>query len=1640
MKKLLALFILAILVVVACEKAEPDNNKNENGKPGNKVENITIPSTVDTTPTVTEGKDTVKVQFTAVASWTASIINTKADNWCTVYPTSGPAGNVEIEIKVQENTTPDERSATINIVSGETTKSITVTQKQKDALTITESSMEVPAEGGEVSIEVKANVSFKHSVDADAASWIKYINTKALKTSNMIFDIKENEDLDSRQGCIYVTDGTLTDTITIYQAGGKPFIVLGKNEVSLEPDGGSFDIEVRHNVDAILEPVFPKGVTPWFDEIESKAASTNKFSFVADENTTYSSRTAMIIALNRDASVADTVYVTQKQNNAIILGNDQYYLSSKGGEFKIKIQSNVRATAEPVFPANVTPWFENAGTKALTDSTYLFIAQENTAIEPRTAHIVFKNTETNITDTVSVTQYQKGLVIGEKAFTIEMQGGNLKVDLAENASVQVKYESNGTGGWIDASVANKQCILNIAQNESYDSRSAFVLLNNADNSIKDTIQITQKQTNAIILGDKECYLKYSGGDFTIRVQSNVTATAKPVFPESVQPWFAASETKALTESTFTFTAEENNSSQPRSAKIVFLNTESSVSDTLTVTQYQKGLILGEKVVNVNAAASNYTINFIENARFSKSFEIEGNNGWIEAQVDGKKGVLNILRNDTYDKRALGLIFSNLDNTITDTLKVYQAQNDTLMIDVNDTLRTLDSREQVITVKVDNNIDLTSSVQCESGDWIHKVETKGLKTTSFDFLIDENTGETQRKGYITFASMDSTIKQTLTLVQNPAYEMEISCADTLYFVWDEAINKGYPKTDIYVSCEVPVSYSTENKWFTVETMESGIENEYVYSVFAYNPNEKLEPNVGQLYFYNDEYNLRDTVTLIRPGKNQFELDVEYEGDDYYTHTLRYSTSEQELRIPIRRNTDFNFTVSSEGDWFKEGDHIIHTLYPYIRNACYDTLVFNIAENTKFERTAVITFEYENSYGGNYEYELNIVQAGSDVQIAVEIKGTEIQTPGISYEDLRRYTNIKVSGSMSSDEFCAFFSPNDKVYWSAKILNLHDLDITDDRIYCNIYAVSSNVSSNATTKVVIDSSTPAFASCFERLEELYLPQSVKELESTAFSVLRSLKVLEFGENSEVEKIQGGQGTNSIGSARLKGAFNNCDELERVVLPASLKELWGGAFSECDKLRELSFEKCTQMSTIMAWAKITNNNTGFWSPSNPEGVVGNLGMFAYIPGITSFVVPECVKIIGPKAFYGSYLTEITIGDHVETIYPGAFEGCNLTKINSSKYSPDGVSIVVGGRLIYVSKELEEYTLPESVTCFADNVFEGVKFRKIVLNDNITELPKAAFTHCTDLEEVVLSKNLKHIPYRCFFYCTKLKNLTIPESVETIGEEAFCYSSLSGDIVLGNNLHSIGEEAFSCTNITSITVPETCTVIGSGFVADCRQLEKVILPSEIDIENSSTNSWFSGSVKLTSVTLPKNIDDIGGSMFSGCTSLTEVTIPSSVKSIQQYAFYGCSSLKQITIPEQVTLIGEVAFKNCTLIESMVIPSSVEHISANAFYGCSALKTITLNEGLKYFDSSCFSGCPIETITIPSTVTYLTSVRPFYMTTIKTVYCKTVVPPELGTGMSDGYYPEYMPVIYVPAEAVEAYKAARNWSSVASKIQGYNF
>ena len=67
-----------------------------------------------------------------------------------------------------------------------------------------------------------------------------------------------------------------------------------------------------------------------------------------------------------------------------------------------------------------------------------------------------------------------------------------------------------------------------------------------------------------------------------------------------------------------------------------------------------------------------------------------------------------------------------------------------------------------------------------------------------------------------------------------------------------------------------------------------------------------------------------------------------------------------------------------------------------------------------------------------------------------------------------------------------------------------------------------------------------------------------------------------------------------------------------------------------------------------------------------------------------------------------------------------------------------------------------------------------------------------------------------------------------------------------------------------------------------------------------------------LYSVTIPNSVTNIGDEAFYECNKLTSVTIPNSVTNIGEYAFYSCDDLTSVTIPNNVTNIGKYAFDNC--------------------------------------------------------------------------------------------------------------------------------
>ena len=206
-------------------------------------------------------------------------------------------------------------------------------------------------------------------------------------------------------------------------------------------------------------------------------------------------------------------------------------------------------------------------------------------------------------------------------------------------------------------------------------------------------------------------------------------------------------------------------------------------------------------------------------------------------------------------------------------------------------------------------------------------------------------------------------------------------------------------------------------------------------------------------------------------------------------------------------------------------------------------------------------------------------------------------------------------------------------------------------------------------------------------------------------------------------------------------------------------------------------------------------------------------------------------------------------------------------------------------------------------------------------------------------------------------------------------------------------------------------------------------------DVSDYTGGTTFNFLRQITDVNWPSGIESIDKYAFNGCIGLTSITIPSGVTSIGEDAFYDCKSLTSITIPNSVTSIGYGAFINCISLTSVTIPSGVTSIEGFVFYGCSSLTSVTIPSGVTSIGEYAFCDCSgLTSVTIPSGVTTIGDSAFRDCSSLTSITIEATTPPTLsGNSVFSGT--NNCP-IYVPAESVDAYKAATNWSELASRIQ----
>ena len=284
-----------------------------------------------------------------------------------------------------------------------------------------------------------------------------------------------------------------------------------------------------------------------------------------------------------------------------------------------------------------------------------------------------------------------------------------------------------------------------------------------------------------------------------------------------------------------------------------------------------------------------------------------------------------------------------------------------------------------------------------------------------------------------------------------------------------------------------------------------------------------------------------------------------------------------------------------------------------------------------------------------------------------------------------------------------------------------------------------------------------------------------------------------------------------------------------------------------------------------------------------------------LTSFVFPDVLKRINPRAFDGAGLTgSLNIPEGVVEIDESAFAGNDFTGV---------------------------LTLPYTLKKIGSNAFSLAGFKcPLNLPDGIEEIGSGCFYDCRYLYgNLILPSHLKKIGSSAFAHCENLRgDLVIPESLTVIPTNTFTQCGFGGRLQLHDGITAIGNEAFFINGfIGELELPKSLLEFGGG--------------------NFQGND-FSGSFKI-----PKGLLSISSEAFANCAFTGEAEIPEGVTCIHKNAFYNSKNLQKIILPSSLELIDMYAFWACKSLRVIECKSTIPPVVNESAFNEVPLEDLTV-------------------------------------------------------------------------------------------------
>lgn len=1007
---------------------------------------------------------------------------------------------------------------------------------------------------------------------------------------------------------------------------------------------------------------------------------------------------------------------------------------------------------------DVTPKEGGAGDVVLS----VTITEENTEYEDRNAYIKIKSgTAQKI---ITVTQKKKdALLVSKDKFEIDPAGGDFSIEVKSNVDYSIEIPEY-CSDWIVPSIKSKSLAshvesFHISPGSTDGPREGSVIFSSGP--LSDTVYIYQARRDELILSDKIKNIDERAQTFDVELRSNIEYDVSIIGGD----WLQRASVKSIRVDRLTFTAAENTDHDNRTLEVVVKDRNSTLADTLTVTQAQKNaLIISKKeyvldqsggVVNVELKTNiEYDIIMPANADWLTKIETKALNTYNHK--------FNVAANPIHDNREAQIIFRDKKSQLRDTITITQGVKNDILIGKSEYDVSFEAGK--LTIDVQSNVTYQAAV-VKGNEWISlvkPVETKGLESSSVEVEIAGNYNAEPREGAIEIKNVENNLACTVKITQagaEPTKVIHIAKAGTL--------------SELYTRNELAKFSSLK---FTGEMNRA--DGEWVSRKpgidFAVRDLDLSEVT----FSYGDVYGftLLKKLRSVKFPENIHTIGINAFLDCSLLETIDWGTNSK-LQI-LDGGIGFDiFESRGHSGAFNECKSLKSVDIPAsvtkIRvgafAGCSQLSQVNISPNSQ-----ITSFESAKS-GGDHggiglptEVMYHGMFYGCDQLKTITIPKSVTSISKAAFKEWSGLESIEIPETV-------LYIDTDELFKGCAKLKSVKLPRSVTKFGNNMFQGCASLTDLTTATLITSVGDYAFAGCgtmelgtiikdatifgkycfaLTGIKEFTAPQFMTEIPEGMFN------------ESKIEKLSLGNLIQKIG----KNAFAYCKSLNNVTIPSSVTIIEDEAFAACPSLTNFNltggnivfgdyvFRTCVRTTTE---GTLHTPLTSLYIPKEIISIKSpGSSALALCPSLKEIIFEDgsqCTEFGICGGMEG--LESITLPNSIKKLSPGAFEVCqNLRQITL----PDNLTEISKNAFRYC-KKLSNITLPASVEVIGDYAFENAGLISISIPEKVKAITYLTFKGCTSLSDVEL-KTVETLDYSAFRGCTKLRKITLPATLTII------------------------------------------------------------------------------------------------------------------------------------------------------------------------------------------------------------------------------------------------------------------------------------